>query len=84
METKQIIGLLGSIVLFIGIFVPLVNIPIIGNITYFLNGEEDSIFILVMVIISFIAVIARGFVGNGYFLFKLMRGQNWIAISKGY
>ena len=33
MGTKQILGLIGSIVLFIGVFTPVLSIPIMGNIT---------------------------------------------------
>ena len=59
---KQITGLLGSIALFIGVFLPLISVPIIGNINYFLNGKGDGVFILALAIISFISVIIRGFI----------------------
>lgn len=31
MKRKQLLGLIGSIVLFIGVFTPIVSVPIIGN-----------------------------------------------------
>ena len=35
MKTKQLLGLIGSIVLFIGVFSPIISVPIMGNMNYF-------------------------------------------------
>ena len=45
MNTKQILGLIGSIVLFIGVFTPIVSVPIMGNMNYFQNGKGPYVLI---------------------------------------
>ena len=57
MNTKQILGLIGSVVLFIGVFTPIVSVPIMGNMTYFQNGHGDGMIILVFAVISLILVL---------------------------
>ena len=57
MNTKQILGLIGSVVLFIGVFTPIVSVPIMGNMTYFQNGQGDGMIILVFAVISLILVL---------------------------
>jgi len=39
MNRKQLFGLIGSIVLFVGVFAPVVSVPIVGNMNYFQNGK---------------------------------------------
>ena len=34
MQTKQLLGLIGSIALFIGVFAPILSVPIVGNMNY--------------------------------------------------
>lgn len=63
MNTKQLLGLLGSIVLFIGVFAPIMNIPIIGSMNYFQNGKGDGTIVLVLAAISVVLVLAREFRG---------------------
>ena len=57
MNTKQMLGLIGSVVLFIGVFAPIVSVPIMGNINYFQNGQGDGMIILVLAVISLILVL---------------------------
>ena len=57
MNTKQMLGLVGSVVLFIGVFAPIVSVPIVGNINYFQNGQGDGMIILVLAAISLILVL---------------------------
>jgi len=62
MRTKQITGLLGSITLFVGVFVPLISIPTIGNMNYFICIEKSSVMIMLgLAIMSFILVLAKKF-----------------------
>jgi hypothetical protein len=50
---KQIAGLVGSIVLFAGVFCPIVSMPIIGSVNYLgPQGKGDGIIILVFAAIS--------------------------------
>jgi hypothetical protein len=63
MGIKQILGLIGSIVLFAGVFAPILSIPIMGNITYFQNGNVDGTIVLVLAAVSFILVLAKKYSG---------------------
>lgn len=63
MNTKQLLGLIGSIILFVGVFTPVVSIPIVGNMNYFQNGKGDGSIILILAIVSFVFVIARKYKG---------------------
>ena len=63
MNTKQLLGLFGSIVLIIGVFTPLVSVPIMGNMNYFQNGEGDGTIVLILAVTSLILVLARKYKG---------------------
>lgn len=63
MEKKQILGLIGVIVLFIGVFLPIVSVPIVGSITYFQNGEGDGVFIIILAVISLILIFSKKYKG---------------------
>jgi len=51
---RQLLGLIGSIVLFLGVFAPIVSIPIAGNISYFQYGKGDGVIVLILAVVSFI------------------------------
>lgn len=59
--TKQLLGLTGSAILFVGVFAPIVSIPIVGNLNYFQNGKGDGTFVLILAVISFILVLLKMF-----------------------
>lgn len=59
MNTKQLLGLIGSVVLFIGVFAPIVSVPIMGNMNYFQNGQGDGTIILVLAAASLVLVLAE-------------------------
>jgi len=59
MNTKQLLGLAGSIILFVGVFAPIVSVPIMGNMNYFQNGKGDGTIVLVLAVISFVLVLAE-------------------------
>ena len=61
--TKQLLGLIGSAVLFVGVFAPIVSVPIMGNINYFNNGKGDGVIVLVFAAISLILVLLKKFKG---------------------
>lgn len=63
MTTKQMLGLSGSIILFIGVFTPIVSIPIIGNMNYFQNGKGDGTLILILAAISLVLVLTNKYKG---------------------
>src|SRR5687767_4806356 len=39
----QWLGLAGAVLLFIGVFCPIISLPIAGNINYVLNGRGDGV-----------------------------------------
>jgi len=61
--TKQLLGLIGSAILFVGVFTPIISIPIMGNMNYFQNGKGDGTFVLVLAVISLILVLLKKFKG---------------------
>jgi len=61
--TKQLLGLIGSALLFVGVFAPIVSIPIMGNMNYFQNGKGDGTIVLVLAVISLILVLLKKFKG---------------------
>lgn len=63
MNTKQILGLIGSIVLFVGVFAPIVSVPIMGNMNYFQNGKGDGTLILILAIVSLVLVLTKKYKG---------------------
>jgi len=61
MDNRQLFGILGSIILFLGVFAPIVSVPVAGDINYFNNGKGDGAIILVLAGISFVLTLARSF-----------------------
>ena len=90
MRIKQLLGLIGSIVLFIGVFAPIVSIPIVGNMNYFQNGKGDGTIILVLAVISLILVLTKKYNGLwftsigsiGVMLFTFINFQSKISQVK--
>ena len=56
MISKHQLGLLGSIILTIGVFMPIVSFPIVGSINYIYNGRGDGLLVLMLAVISIILV----------------------------
>jgi len=61
--TKQLLGLIGSAVLFVGVFAPIISVPIMGNMNYFQNRRGDGIIVLVLVAVSLILILLKKFKG---------------------
>ena len=59
MNMRQLLGIIGSALLFIGVFMPIMKLPIIGDMNYFQNGKGDGVFILVFAVGSFAIVMVR-------------------------
>jgi len=63
MSKRQLMGLIGAIILFIGVFMPIVSVPIIGNMNYFQNGKGDGAIVFILAVISLILVLAKKYKG---------------------
>lgn len=61
MNSKQVLGLIGSVGLIIGVFSPLVSVPIMGNMNYFQNGKGDGIIVLTLAIVSLFLILAKNY-----------------------
>jgi hypothetical protein len=62
-QRRQSFGIIGSILLFIGVFTPIISLPFVGNMNYFQNGRGDGVIILALALTSFVITLARKFVG---------------------
>jgi len=63
MSTKQLLGIIGSIVLFVGVFMPIIRFPIVGNMNYFQNGKGDGTIVLILAVASLVLVLAKQYRG---------------------
>ena len=50
---------MASIILFVGVFTPIVSFPIIGYMNYLQNGRGDGVIVLILAVISLVLVWAR-------------------------
>lgn len=57
----QLIGFLGVGLLLLGIFCPIVSLPVVGTLSYFRNGSEEGIALLGLSIASIFCLIRRKF-----------------------
>ena len=60
---KQSLAILGASLLFVGVFLPIVSLPIIGSLNYFHNGQGDGTIILLLAVVSVILAAIRRFRG---------------------
>ena len=59
MTNRQLLGIIGSAILFIGVFMPIVKLPVVGEMNYFHNGRGDGVIILALAVTSFVFVLIR-------------------------
>ena len=52
MPKHQIFGLIGSALLMLGVFMPIIQVPIIGGMNYVHDGRGDGIIILILALAS--------------------------------
>ncbi|GAA0794640.1 hypothetical protein [Marinobacterium sediminicola] len=51
------LGWMGTLLLFVGVFTPIVSVPFMGNVNYFRNGEGDGVLVLILAGISAILLL---------------------------
>jgi len=89
-EKKQTFGLIGSVMLFIGVFTPLISLPIVGSTNYFMNGRGDGTIVLILAVISFLLVLTKkykglwftGFASLGVMFFTFVNFQSKMSEAK--
>lgn len=59
MDKRQLFGIIGCFVLFVGVFAPMVSVPIVGSINYFQNGKGDGTIVMALAGLSLLAVLVR-------------------------
>lgn len=58
---RQTLGVVGSIVLLIGVFTPVVSLPVVGQQNLFQNGRGDGMFLLLLALVAMLATFAKRF-----------------------
>ena len=74
MALRQILGLVGSLILFIGVFTPIISLPIVGGMNYFQNGKGDGVLILALAVFSVFLTLTKRY------RFLLFTGGGSLAI----
>jgi uncharacterized membrane protein len=59
MSKQQIIGLLGCLILLVGLFVPIIEVPALGKVHYFRFSDHNAKFLLGLVAVSAVLVFIR-------------------------
>lgn len=62
MDRRQILGVVGAATLFIGVFLPIVSLPIVGAQNYFQNGRGDGTILLVIAGAALLTTMVKRFV----------------------
>lgn len=62
-STPILLSIVGSIILFIGVFMPVVSAPIVGNLNYFQNGKGDGIIIIGLALVSILLTLGKKYSG---------------------
>ena len=52
MDKRKIFGFAGSILLFLGVFAPIISLPVVGSVNYFQNGRGDGVLIFILAVAS--------------------------------
>ena len=87
MRARQVLALVGSGVLALGVFVPIISVPISGSINYFMNGRGDGTFILILAAVSLVLtlqhkyewLLTTGVVSLAQLLVTFVRLQNGLS-----
>jgi hypothetical protein len=61
MDRRQVLGVAGAATLFVGVFLPIVSLPIVGGQNYFQNGRGDGTILLVIAGVALLATLAKRF-----------------------
>ncbi len=61
MSARRLIGLLGCLLLFLGVFAPIEKAPIVGSVNYYNNGKGAGAALIVIAVVSAVFVLTRLF-----------------------
>jgi hypothetical protein len=52
----QVMGLVGAFLLMVGVFTPIISLPIVGDMNYFQNGQGDGVYVLILAAVSLVPI----------------------------
>lgn len=52
MKDNKTLALVGAALLFVGVFMPILSVPIVGSVNYFMNGKGDGTIVLVLALVA--------------------------------
>jgi len=87
MGFKQIIGIIGSLLLILGVFIPLVKIPLVGGISFYDNSRLEAIIVIIIAVISVFLVVAKRYIllwVSGFALLAVVSVRGIQVIKKLY
>src|SRR6516164_8202737 len=61
LSLSQMLALGGTAVLLLGVFLPLVSVPVVGNMNYIQNGTGNGVIIIIVAVIAAFAVLTKSF-----------------------
>ena len=61
LDAQTALGFVGSLILFLGVFAPVINVPIAGPMNYFQNGLADGLIVMVAGLLSVVETARRKF-----------------------
>jgi hypothetical protein len=61
LDAQTALGFVGSLIVFLGVFAPVVSVPIAGTMNYFQNGLADGLIVMVAGLLSGIEIARRKF-----------------------
>lgn len=87
MTDRKTLAMIGAALLFVGVFLPLVSMPIIGNINYLYKGRGDGLIVLGLAIATALLVLTgrvrhilwTGLASLGVIAFSFVRLQSAMA-----
>ncbi len=56
---NAMLGIVGSLILVLGVFSPLISMPVMGTLNYFQNGKGDGVIVLILAVASLLLSVSR-------------------------
>jgi hypothetical protein len=63
MKIKQTLGFVGALILILGVFTPIMRVPLMGDLSYFDIGKGDGAILFALAVLSLVAVLLKKYVG---------------------
>lgn len=60
-KSNQLIAIAGSLFLFVGVFSPIVQLPIVGNINFYNQGQGDGVIVIAIAVLAIVFALTKHF-----------------------